>query len=171
MTRSITVQENGTPISYTFDDILKYHGPGFPGGVAHAFKVMERTFPLLADGAPVERRSLAVETSFAGPGGRDAFEMVTRAVSRDAYRVDPGLGDPWRDQHPRQRYFFRVILGDRRVEAVVRPGLVRDEFVALGAKAGRTAEEEARLTHLKKEMADRLLPMDPAEVYELLSPP
>ena len=31
----------------------------------------------------------SVASGFPGPGTRDGFEMVTRAVSRDAYRVIP----------------------------------------------------------------------------------
>ena len=32
---------------------------------------------------------------FPGPGTRDGFEMVTRAVSRDTYRVIPTPPDRW----------------------------------------------------------------------------
>jgi hypothetical protein len=44
---TIEVAEQGIPLAYTFEDLMRYHGPGSPGGVAHAFKVMERVLPLL----------------------------------------------------------------------------------------------------------------------------
>ena len=47
---SIEVLEEGKLLSFRFDEMLNYHGPGFPGGVAHGFKVMQRAFPLLDDG-------------------------------------------------------------------------------------------------------------------------
>ena len=51
----IAVRELGRTIAYSFEDLLKYHGPGSPGGVAHAFKVMERAFGLLSPDEPPQR--------------------------------------------------------------------------------------------------------------------
>jgi hypothetical protein len=68
-TRSfITVLESGKSISFGFDDLLKYHGPHYPGGVAHAFKVMELAFPLLDRKNLLERREISIITPFSGPG-------------------------------------------------------------------------------------------------------
>src|SRR4051812_22147611 len=39
---TIRVQEQGRVIEFTFDDLMRYHGPGSPGGVANAFKVLQR---------------------------------------------------------------------------------------------------------------------------------
>jgi hypothetical protein len=55
--------------------------------VADAFKAMQRALPILDPNGPVERRQITVHTAFRGPGGRDAFEMVTRAVTGDRYVV------------------------------------------------------------------------------------
>lgn len=164
---AIRVRENGEEIAFTFADLMKYHGLGFPGGVAHAFTVMRRAFPLLApDGVP-ERRAVAIETSFGGPGGRDAFEMALRVVSRDAYRVDKSLGAPWAGPDHRENYFFRFHHRDKAVALVIEPGHVRDEFIRLGRKPDRTEQETARHEWLKREMADRLLAADPERVYAL----
>ena len=35
----ITVLEKGQKLEFSFEDLLKYHGVGYPGGVAHAFQV------------------------------------------------------------------------------------------------------------------------------------
>lgn len=48
-------------------------------------------------------------------------------------------------------------------------GLVTDEFIALGAKTGRTDDENARLTVLKQEMTDRLLARDVGAAYEVVA--
>ena len=50
----------------------------------------------------------------------------------------------------------------------IREGFVTDEFVALARQAERTAEEEARLTYLKQEMADRLLAAPAEAVYDVV---
>jgi len=92
----LSVVEGGTPLAYTFDDLMKYHGPNAPGGVAHAFTVLQRALPLLGGGAPVERREVEIATAHGGPGVRDAFEVVTRAVTGGRYTVDAALARPER---------------------------------------------------------------------------
>src|SRR3954465_4977593 len=84
----------GRRLAFTFADLMRYHGPASPGGVAHAFKVLERALPLLAPGGAVERREGVGDTAFGGPGARDAFELVLRAVTGERYRVDPALARP-----------------------------------------------------------------------------
>ena len=44
-TRAIAVLDAGQLLSCSYEEIMKYHGCGSPGGVAHAFKVMERAWP------------------------------------------------------------------------------------------------------------------------------
>jgi hypothetical protein len=68
----IEVVNRGQRITFSLEDVMKYHGPGSPGGVAHALKVLERGLPLLEPDGPCERREIAVETAFEGPGARDA---------------------------------------------------------------------------------------------------
>jgi len=162
----ITVAENGQPITFSFDDLMKYHGPGFPGGVAHALKVMQAAFPLL-DAAPLERREVIIVTAFSGPGGRDAMEMITRCVTGNRLTVDRSLGGSNVIDEPPGPYLWRFTYRGRTVEARIRPGHVREEFVRLGAKPDKTAEETARHEALKAEMAGRLVPLPAGEVYEV----
>ena len=44
-THAIAVLDAGQLLSCSYEEIMKYHGWGSPGGVAHAFKVMERAWP------------------------------------------------------------------------------------------------------------------------------
>ncbi|MDT5129518.1 MAG: hypothetical protein QOH54_5162, partial [Mycobacterium sp.] len=91
MTETIAVAELGRIIIFSFDDMMRYHGPGSPAGVAVAFKAMQRAFDLLSPDGPPERRSIVVRTAFRGPGARDGFEAVTRAVTDGRYTVDRTL--------------------------------------------------------------------------------
>ena len=150
-TETVTVTEGGEPIQFTFDELLKYHGFGFPGGVAHAFKVMQRGFPLLDDGTAPERADLSMETAFPGPGARDAFEMATRVVTGGRYHVDVALAGDDILESPKGKYLFRLKYRGRTVDLTLRPGLVVDEFVSLARKEGRTPAEEERLVWLKKD--------------------
>ena len=52
---TLVVRDQGEPISISFGDLLKYHGRSSIAGVAHAFKAMERAFPLVSAGEPPDR--------------------------------------------------------------------------------------------------------------------
>jgi hypothetical protein len=169
MNSTIEVQDRGRRIAFSFADILKYHGPSSPGGAAHAFKVLERALPLLDPDGPCERREIAVETAFGGPGARDAFELVTRAVTGDRFRVDPALARPERGR-ALERFVFRLGYRNRSTTLALREGFVPDEFIELARTAGRTAEQERRLDALKLAMADRVMARPAGEVYDAGDP-
>ena len=168
--RTLTVWEDGTELNFAFADCMKYHGPGFPGGVAHAFAALGRALPELAARIPgrrVERRGIRIRTPFGGPGARDAFELVTRAVTGDRYTVLPELARTERGS-TLARYVFEISAADATVTCVLRDdGIVTDEFIALGAKPDKTEAELAHLEVLKAEMRDRILERNPAQVYDL----
>ena len=145
---------------------MSYHGPGSPGGVAHAFKVLELALPLLDPDGPPERRSIVVRTAFGGPGARDAFELVTRAVSEERYVVDSSLRRSDRGA-TLESFVFRLGYHDRVVTLVVREGYVTDEFIALVRKPDRTAAEERDLSVMKLAMAERVMAARAADVYEI----
>jgi len=121
---------------------------------------------LLDSGAPPERREIMVRTAFGGPGARDAFECVTRAVSEDRFVVDSTLERPERGR-TLERFVFRLAYRDRTVTLAVREGYVTDEFIELARKEGRTAEETARLDLLKAEMATRVMAVPAVDVYDV----
>lgn len=170
MTSMIEVVERGQPMAFSYDDMLRYHGPGSPGGVAHAFKVLERALPLLDPDGPCERRELVVETAFGGPGARDGFELVTRAVTGNRFRVDSALARPERGR-TLERFVFRLDYRERRTTLVLREGFVTEEFVDLARADARTPDQERRLDGLKREMAARLMARPADEVYDVSEPP
>jgi hypothetical protein len=166
MPATIEVSERGTVIAFSYEDMLRYHGQGSPGGVAHAFKVLERALPLLDPRGPCERRELSVETAFGGPGARDGFELVTRAVSGDRFSVDPALARPERGR-TLERFVFRLRYREREATLILREGFVTEEFIDLARSERRSDEQERRLDTLKREMAARVLAPPADEVYEL----
>jgi hypothetical protein len=169
MTPTIEVVERGRRLAFSFDDLLAYHGPGSPGGVAHAFKVLERALPLLDPDAPCERREIVIATAFGGPGARDGFELVTRAVTGERFRIDPALARPDRGR-ALERFVFRLTYRDRSVTLALRDGFVTDEFIDLARTADRTAEQEQRLDALKLALAERVMGRPAAEVYDVDRP-
>ncbi|MEU4311301.1 hypothetical protein [Nocardia sp. NPDC024068] len=159
----LTVHESGVPIEFSFADLMKYHGSEFPGGVAHAYCAMRHAVTLLGD---VERRAVTVRTAFPGPGGRDAVEMVLRAVTGGRFTVEPALAEPARGA-TLARYVWEFTHRDTTVTLRLRDaGFVTAEFIALGARTDRTDADDARLRVLKQEMTDRLLAGAVGQVYE-----
>jgi hypothetical protein len=169
VTSTIDVAERGRLMTFSYEDMMRYHGPGSPGGVAHAFKVLERALPLLDPLRPCERRELVIDTAFGGPGARDAFELVTRAVTGNRYRVDAGLARPERGR-TLERFVFQLGYRERRATLVLRDGFVTDEFIDLARATERTPAQEQRLDRLKLEMASRVLDRPASEVYDLGDP-
>jgi hypothetical protein len=164
---ALAVIESGRRLSFSFDEVMKYHGGESPGGVAHAFKVMDRAWPLLdPGGAAPERREVSIDTAFGGPGARDAFECVTRAVSDRRYTVQQALGRPERGR-TLERFVFRLRYRERTVTLLVREGFVTDEFIDLARKSEREPDEERRLATLKREMAEHVMDHPAAEVYDV----
>ena len=165
-TEALLVAERDKVLEYSFEDLIRYHGPGSPGGVAHAFKVLERALPILSPDAPCERREISIATSFGGPGARDAFEMVTRALTGERFTMDESLTRPELGR-ARERFVFRLGYRGTAVTLVLRDGFVTGEFIDLARTEGRSPEQESELDRLKLEMADRVMARPAAQVYDV----
>ena len=171
MTGTVRLAESGTPLEFSIEDANRYHGPGFPGGVAHGFCVLQHAVELLGRDSPepVERREVSVRTAFPGPGGRDTHELILRAATDGRYEVDPALAEPERGG-VLARYVWEFAYRGRTVRLHLRDdGLVTEEFITLGARTDRTEAEDAHLEVLKTEMAQRLLARPVGQVYEEIS--
>ncbi|GAB2672327.1 hypothetical protein [Nocardia goodfellowii] len=124
----LIVREGTTDVDFTFEELMKYHGPYFPGGVAHGFTAMRVALPLLAP--VVQRREVLVRTAFRGPGGRDAVEMVLRAGTDGRYTVTPELEKPERGL-VLERYVWEFGYRDATVTVQLADnGFVVEEFIA-----------------------------------------
>ena len=167
MTGTIDVLDGGRLLSFSVEEMLKYSGPGSPGGVAQAFKILERALPLLDPAQPPQRRQIFVRTAFAGPGARDAIELVTRAATEDRYVVDPALGLARRGS-TLEPFVFQISYREAAVTLAVCEGIVSDEFVALARTDGRSPAQEERLDRLKLEMFDRVMGLPADEVYDVV---
>jgi hypothetical protein len=164
MTDALTVVENGRTLRFTFDDVMRYHGPGSPGGVAVAFKALQRAFDLLSPGTPPERRAVTVRTAFRGPGARDCFEAVTRAVTDGRFTVDRTL---LRTDRGRllEDFVFEIGLDGAAVTLLLRDGFVEDEFIDLARAERRTEAQELRLDALKAQLAQRVMAASADRVF------
>ena len=165
----LQVLDHGDLLTIAYDDLVKYHGRSSIGGVALGFKVMERAFPLLDGGGAPERYDVTIVTAFAGPGTRDALELVTRAVTGGRYTVDLTLR-PDAPEAPEGQFSFRFGYRDTTVDLILRPGVVSDEFIAMARRTDRTPEDERRLTAMKEELAALVMGRPAGDVFEAVSP-
>lgn len=166
MTDLLAVRERGQVQRFGFDDVLRYAGPGSPAGVAIGFKALRHAFDVLSPGTPPERRSVTVRTAFRGPGARDAFEAVTRAVTDGRFTVDRGLLRADRGQLL-EDFVFEVGVDGSAVTLLLRDGYVTAEFIDLARTDDRTAAQEDRLDGLKAALAQRVMATPAAEVFDL----
>jgi len=165
VTETIAVIDHGRVLTFSFEDMNRYHGGGSPAGVATAFTVLQRAFALLSPDRPPDRRSVVIRTAFRGPGARDGFEAVTRAVSDDRFAVDRTLVRPDLGRL-REDFVFAVGIGERTVTLVLRDGYVSEEFIDLARTQNRSPEQESQLDDLKTELARWLLATPADELYD-----
>ena len=104
-------------------------------------------------------------TAFGGPGARDAFELVTRAVTGGRYAVDPALARPERGR-ARERFVFRLGHRDRVRGARPARGLRHGRVHRPRPHRGARRAQERRLDALKLEMAERVMARPAEEVYD-----
>ena len=166
MTEALTVEERGRTITFTFDDMMRYHGPHSPAGVAIAFKVMQRAFAALSPEHAPQRRTIEVRTAFRGPGARDGFEAVTRAVSDGRYTVDRTLVRADRGRLL-EDFVFIVGVGGRTITLLLREGFVTEEFIDLVRTENRTDMQERRLDEFKAQLAQSVMSAAVEQLFDL----
>ena len=166
MTESVSVEERGETLAFTFEDARRYAGPHSPAGVAIAFQALRVALARLAPDAPPERRAVTIRTAFRGPGARDCFEAVTRAVADGRFTVDRRLVRPDRGGLL-EDFVFEIAIGDAAVTLLLREGFVDDEFIALARTEARTAQQERRLDDLKVQLAQRVMATPADQVFDV----
>jgi hypothetical protein len=103
-----------------------------------------------------------------GPVVRDAFEFVTRAVTRKAYTVDRSLRDARLNPKADISYSFRITLNDQSVSAALRPGVLPARFFELNSIGPeRNAAQESEFSALKRQIASEALKAQPESLFTL----
>ncbi len=166
MTQQLEVVEDGVPLAFTYDEMLRYSGPDSPAGVALAFKAMELAFSVVAADRPPERRRVDIDTAFRGPGARDGFEFVTRCTTEGRYEVNARLERPDRGVALEQ-FVFRLRSRERSVTLFLREGQVTDEFIAMARNPDRTPADEDRFMGLKQAMAHGVMAQSADAIFEI----
>ncbi|MCL2583805.1 MAG: hypothetical protein FWE35_15285 [Streptosporangiales bacterium] len=167
---SITVLAEEGPVTLGFDDLVLYHGHAALAMLALTFRAQEAAFRCLLGDTPPARAAIAVRSGHPGPGVRDAFEMVTRCVTRGAYTVDRSLPGPRLNPRADVVYAFEITIADVGSQHIaVREGVLPEEFIRL-VSTTKNEEQNARFSEIKREIATAALAEPNPENLFLLSP-
>jgi hypothetical protein len=96
---------------------------------------------------------------------RDAFEFVTRAVTRGVYVVDRSLPSSRLVPEHHISYSFRISFNGRTVEIALRPDALPERFFALNFTKSRSAADEQELSQLKRSIAEQVLRASPEKLF------
>ncbi|TNJ63213.1 hypothetical protein FE784_26470 [Paenibacillus hemerocallicola] len=163
----IRIKDGKELLEIGFPDIRKYHGSLALMAVAVGFRSLQAAFlELYGDQAVPERKAISILSGHAGPGFRDAFEFVTRTVTRGAYRVDTDYPQAQYDPHRAQSYAFVISTEDgSAVEVVLKEHFLPGEFydyLKKGREKTMTEADTETFGGLKLALAERALalPLD-----------
>ena len=171
MKNSLKIRDRSDVISIGFEDLVKYHGRENIGGVALAFKVLEFAFSKISPHETPQREKIEIFTAFPGSGAIDAFEMVTRAVTRNRFHLDVAFEAPNALEAVSGHFYFRISYRGRTVAVTPRVGLIPDRFLELGRlhKAGEASQDDTtEFQGMKEALADTLIAMNAEDVFEVL---
>ncbi|CAG7615803.1 hypothetical protein PAESOLCIP111_01828 [Paenibacillus solanacearum] len=163
----IRIKDNKETLEIRFADIRKYHGSLALMAVAVGFRSLQAAFgELFGTGEAPQRKSISVLSGHAGPGFRDAFEFVTRAVTRGAYTVDTAYPQGQYDPHRPQSYAFVISTDDgSAVEVVLQENFLPSvfyDYLKKGREQTFTEADIAAFDELKLSLSERALAL-PAE--------
>lgn len=154
---TVTVLAEEGPVTIGFDDLVRYHGHAALAMLALTFRAQEAVFRDLLGGTPPARAAISVTSGHPGPGVRDAFEMITRCVTRGAYTVDRSLPGPRLNPKADVVYAFEMTIagaGSRHI--AVREGVLPQEFFDL-VSITKNEAQLARFSEIKREIAEKVL--------------
>ncbi len=163
----VSVMGEEEPIAIGFDALAAYHGQAALAMLAVTFQGLRATLPILSPNTPAQRAAISVVSGHPGPGVRDAFEFVTRAVTRNAYTIDRTLPEARLNPAADLSYSFVLSLDGRSARAALKEGILPQRFFELVAIKDKTDADRAEFSELKRAIAARVLAEDAATLFTL----
>ncbi|WP_010271734.1 hypothetical protein [Paenibacillus senegalensis] len=167
----IQIYDRKALLEIGFSDIRKYHGELALMAVAVGFRVLQEALKELYPEQPPQRSAISILSGHAGPGFRDAFEYVTRVVTRGAYEVNihypRGQYDPYRPQS------YAFVIRDQAgpsVEVTLQPDFLPQvfyDYLKQGRDNSLSPEDTRSFDQLKTDLAKQALQLPAEQLLEI----
>lgn len=165
--RLVTQQEN-TNIPYS--GLRAFHQDNNWAMLAITFQGLKGAIELFtADGVFFDRHQVFVKSGHPGTGVRDAIEYVTRAISRNCYRVDQGFSFARVNPYANFSYAFEVSLNHRTLRCLLREGVLPEQFFSFFICFGTAVVsdvQQAEFNQLKASIELHVLSLSPTKIFE-----
>jgi hypothetical protein len=162
---TIAIMGEEDPIEIGFEAVSAYHGQAALAMLAVTFQAIRTALIALSPDAAPKRGDMTIVSGHPGPGVRDAFEFVTRAVTRGVYTVDRSLPNARLVPGYDISYSFRITVNGKTIEMALLPNALPERFFTLNFNPSRTAADEAELSRLKKTIATSVLAASPDALF------
>ena len=174
--QAFVLSEDGQPTCIRYDAVRTFHMDGNFAMLAIAFLGLQGALRHLAAAhhGQVSRHAVQVITGHPGTGVRDAFEYITRAVTRSAYVLDNAQPYARLNPHADFSYSWIVTEGPHRVLCKVREGVLPERFYALFGLARRGELDDStrqEFDALKCDIEARVLALAPEQVLDFMEYP
>jgi len=164
---AIRIMDDDDEVEIRFSDVERYHGQHSIAGAALGFQVLRCALGALHPEGHATRGDVAIVSGHPGPGFRDAFELVTRAVTRGLYEVDHDRPDGRYNPFGTHAYSWSVTSAGRRADLVLRPDLIPHRFFELWNLLGKEGGDDVwpELVRVKRGVADTVLAMPLEDLF------
>lgn len=161
----IQMQDAEGPLLFPFSVVEAYHGHTALAMLAITYQGLYGALTHLdTHGEPIYRQDITIVSGHPGPGVRDAFECVTRAMTRGKYVVDLTLPDARYSQHKDKSYSFILTYKDQSVRAVLKPNVLPERFFELLGAADAASQQEHR--QLRRQIAENVLQQTANDLFD-----
>lgn len=175
MERYIKVNDRGTILEISYEDMIKYHGRFNIGGVALAFKALELGLAQLIPGDEIPDRNKIGFVSALGEdatGVVDGVEMATRAATRGMLSTDmdaaKNIDAPANPDGG--KFYFEVSYEGKRIGMALKAGLIPQEFtdiLQILLTRRLTPAEMTRLQEVKEGIAAQVIAAEAQDLFNL----
>lgn len=158
----VQIRQDGQVLQIPFRACVLYHGHDSIGGLVLGYRLIQWAIRELSPLRVPDREEITFKTAFPGPGVRDAVEMLTRAVSRGAYKVITDVPE----DAPEGVYghmYFEITVGTKTKRVSLVPDALSSDFILTGRAYKRqchTPELIKHWTELKQGLADSLMQLE-----------
>ena len=166
---TIQVVEGEDRLTFTFADMIAFHGRENIGGSGLGFKALQYALPRLSPHEPPQRRNIHIFSAFAGSGVLDVFELVLRVISDERLEVDIDAKIDGAEPAPTGSFYFQFSSDQHSLNFTLKPGLVPENFLnyARKNKTGVLSKMEKSLFQtVKEELAMTLLKSRAEDLFE-----